>query len=90
MSKPIREETMSEDGGIFNDEEDQDEEEAEGENTVAGEGEIEDDDEDEEEPGDVHAPCPPPSPTIGREIVDEEPFPEGVEDPEAETEGESE
>jgi hypothetical protein len=40
------------------------------------------DDEDEWEPGDVHAPCPPPSPTIGRETVDEEPFPGTEEDPE--------
>lgn len=39
-----------------------------------------DEDNDEEEPGDVHAPCPPPSPTIGKEIVPEDPFPDSFGD----------
>ena len=62
----------------FEEIDDQDEEESKGEPLRNL-----DDEDDGEEPGDVHVPCPSPSTTIGREIVDEEPFPEGIEDEDA-------
>lgn len=47
---------------------------------VEAEGLQDYDDDDFDEPGDVHAPCPPPSETIGRNYVPMEPFPDGMEE----------
>lgn len=60
--------------------EDDDEVEEEEQKTLPIAEEDDEDDDFDDDPDYVHAPCPPQSPTIGREIVPEEPFPGGATD----------